>query len=272
MDNGNINTSIDELKEYNIFLVNSIYNKKMYGGISYMGYEFDSSEETQRMIMTSVKFADMSLSGGFIWPSDYTFRDVNGNNVPMTAIQMVEFATTLFSFITSCLKNLASHKDSIEILTSIEDLKSYDVNTGWPVFGSTYSTLNAGDRYIQSKTAHIETYSFFSTTAPYKSKASTSYTAMSRFSYRGSGLVGAPTNIKAVAYCSQSTSNYSIRLQDVTNGVTIVEKNNLNNTSPEIIDLGLVSNIPNGESIFEVQVKSGSASNAVNISSLSLYL
>ena len=82
----------------------------------------------------------------------------------------------------------------------------------------------------------------------------TTYKAKGRWLFQGSTIEGTPTLIKIIAEVA-SGSTGSIRLFDATNSLVIVEKTGISSTTPSIIDMGTISNVPTGEAIFEIQLK-----------------
>lgn len=84
--------------------------------------------------------------------------------------------------------------------------------------------------------------------------SSATYTVRSRFVFPGTNEVGVPSAIKAI--CWRDNSNqYDIKIHDVTNGNDICELTGQTNTSPELKNLGTLSNLPKNEAIFELQLR-----------------
>ena len=76
-----------------------------------------------------------------------------------------------------------------------------------------------------------------------------------RFIFRGTTLVGTPTSI-SVCYLVEDASNAaSVKIFDATNSLAIAEVGSLVSTTPDIADLGTISNLPTGAAIFEIQGK-----------------
>ena len=97
-----------------------------------------------------------------------------------------------------------------------------------------------------------------SDTAPYKvgeATSSTAYVALLAFRFGGSGAWGTPSEMKVVARVEQATRPGDIRIFDVTNGLAIAEVTGLTSLVDAIVDLGIISNIPATEAIFELQAK-----------------
>jgi len=88
----------------------------------------------------------------------------------------------------------------------------------------------------------------------YIKKSSASYITICQFIFRGSFYNGIPTNIKIIGYVT-ATASGSVRLYDVTSSLVIAEKTGIINTTASIINLGTISNIPEEESIVELQIK-----------------
>ena len=82
----------------------------------------------------------------------------------------------------------------------------------------------------------------------------TTYKTKGRFVFQGSTVTGTPTLIKIIAEVS-SGSTGSVRLFDATNSLVIAEKTGISSTTPSIVDMGTISNVPTGEAIFEIQLR-----------------
>ena len=85
------------------------------------------------------------------------------------------------------------------------------------------------------------------------SSGNPAYSVISKFIFRGTTALGTPTKIKIAGYTS--ATNGDVRIYDVTNSLVIVEKLTITDAVPTVIDLGVLANLPTGESIFEIQAK-----------------
>lgn len=113
--------------------------------------------------------------------------------------------------------------------------------------------------------------SFQSSSSPYISVNSSTYSTVSSFIYAGSSSIFSPSQIKAVLSGTNAPTTGAIRIQDLTNNLTIAEVTGANpGTTSVIIDLGLVSNLPSTEAIFEVQVLKSSGPGSLEIAGCSL--
>ncbi len=83
----------------------------------------------------------------------------------------------------------------------------------------------------------------------------TTYGALGRFRYAGSDVVGVPQFIKFVAEVTAGLTSGEIRVVDLTNSSNQIGEVSLTNTSPVVVDLGTLADIPTGEAVFEVQAK-----------------
>jgi len=83
-----------------------------------------------------------------------------------------------------------------------------------------------------------------------------SYTILSRFIFKGTTVLGSPNNIKVSAHVKTVLKPGDVRIYDSTNAQVVCEKTGINSLIPTIVDLGTLSNLPSGESIFEIQAKS----------------
>lgn len=91
-------------------------------------------------------------------------------------------------------------------------------------------------------------------TAEHLDGEETTYEAEGHFIFPGSTDVGTPTLIKIIAWM-KDTATGAIRLFDATNSLVIAEKTGITEEDPTIFDMGTISNIPTGEAIFEIQLK-----------------
>ena len=87
---------------------------------------------------------------------------------------------------------------------------------------------------------------------PYTRTLQDSYQLVGTFRFPGTDAAGVPSYLKVVAYLSNGT-DFDIKVIDAGNGgVTVAEVVDQTNASAAIIDMGTLSNLPTGESVFEV--------------------
>lgn len=98
------------------------------------------------------------------------------------------------------------------------------------------------------------------------------YTAIAHMIWRGSTSLGTPSNVRVKARRSGGSSDYDIRLYDVTNALQIAEVTAQVNDVFAIIDLGTLSNISAGEAMWEVQGKVGDGSTEGRLAAVVAYL
>ena len=77
-------------------------------------------------------------------------------------------------------------------------------------------------------------------------------------------------SISVIANIKNDTNSYDVRIYDKTNKQVIASAN-FTNVESELNDLGTLSNIPTGESIFELQVKSNKKNQIIVVSELVIY-
>lgn len=101
---------------------------------------------------------------------------------------------------------------------------------------------------------------------------SATYVQAGVFRFGGTTTLGTPTKIKAVGWKDAATTSWDVQVLDITNSLTIVTKTGNTGNSPEIVDLGTLSNLPTAEAMFEVQIKrtGGTGGNMVHINELSV--
>ena len=100
--------------------------------------------------------------------------------------------------------------------------------------------------------ARADYYAFTGVFSPYVQITSAAYVTSARFIFRGSSVVGTPTAIRVTHHQSVGGSSHSIRIINA-GSTTIAEATGFTNTTSQIDSLGTISNVPTGETIWEVQ-------------------
>lgn len=120
---------------------------------------------------------------------------------------------------------------------------------------------------VNSKTLEL---SFWSELSPWIEIASISPVVVARFVFHGSDFMGPICAIMALIE-NDSGATTQVGIYDLTNANQICQASSAANV-PTILDLGTPSNVPTGESIFEVQVArtAGLGGNKAKIGSLSV--
>jgi len=98
-----------------------------------------------------------------------------------------------------------------------------------------------------------------------KQKTGGTYTTMGQFIFSGTDNIDEPTAIKASYFGDSGFSNGGIKIFDFTNSLEIANVTGLSSTVDTIVDLGTLSNVPTGLSIFEVQIDPGSGDKDMTI-------
>jgi hypothetical protein len=91
------------------------------------------------------------------------------------------------------------------------------------------------------------------------------------FIFRGSSVWGSPSAIKAIARVDSGATG-RIRIQDVTNGLTIATSATISNTADAIVDLGTIANVPVDQAVWEIQMirDTGTGGSSIRCGSISL--
>ena len=105
-------------------------------------------------------------------------------------------------------------------------------------------------------------FSFTDQTAAGIEVQNTTYRLIGRFFFAGTDKLGVMSKIKIMAHRCSGSNDYSLKVYDVINGNQIVEKTGLTNDDYQVIDLGTLSNLPSGESVFELWGKVGTGTKA----------
>lgn len=118
------------------------------------------------------------------------------------------------------------------------------------------TTIDAINTSVKTYTNPIDPVIDFSNTYPLVPTkiVSTDYTKVSSFSFNPN--VGSLSIININSFKnSKETFDYSLRILDLTNGKVIQEQSGLNNIQESNVSLNTLNNIPNTNSIFEIQAK-----------------
>jgi len=100
-------------------------------------------------------------------------------------------------------------------------------------------------------------FSIFKSNAPYVDTTSTAYSSICQFSYPGSDALDVlPDTASALLGCSSNGGSMGVRVQDITNALTIAESDPITvNQAPANFVLGGFGNLPTGDAVFELQMK-----------------
>lgn len=143
MDNGKDTSTLQELKDYNNFLVSQIFTRTTHDGITYLSNLFDISADLQAKIAQLAKFADTCQSGDGTWPAGFTWKARDSTDVAMTPKQMIDFNLAIGAFIKDATLNSITHTTSVNSMTDIPTLRAYDVTTGWPLETTDYTSVGS---------------------------------------------------------------------------------------------------------------------------------
>lgn len=134
-----------------------------------------------------------------------------------------------------------------------------------PVVGQTL--VFDGTQWVNGSTRSIA----LSLGSPSFSTTNSSYTMASSFIFPGTSTLGAPKSIKAIVSTSGSSAFGRVR---VVNGWTVIaESASFNGSTPKIVSLGTLSNLPSAETPLEIQIRrsSGDEDDQVYIRFLGVY-
>jgi len=83
------------------------------------------------------------------------------------------------------------------------------------------------------------------------------WTRSGLFIYLGTSLEAAPTSVKVMTYTVNPSTWHRVRVFDVTNNLVIAVSaptNTGSTSSPAVVDLGAISNLPVNQAVFEIQL------------------
>lgn len=123
---------------------------------------------------------------------------------------------------------------------------------------------------LQDQGSRDFSYSFFGNNGvPYLEINSVNYVTIAELYFAGSNTLGPIDNITSIYGSNSATQTAEIRVFDLTNGLVIAEATQTS-LARQIFNLGTISNVPTGPSIFEVQVKKTGGQARAQISSLTI--
>lgn len=96
---------------------------------------------------------------------------------------------------------------------------------------------------------------FFQVFPSVTSVISLSWTSVGIFKYAGSVVDGLINYVDLIARTGSSLTTYDARVVNTANGQILCSVSGLNNTTYQLNDLGVISNIPEEETILDIQVK-----------------
>jgi hypothetical protein len=118
--------------------------------------------------------------------------------------------------------------------------------------------FNLGDKGVKVGGTNELSVAFTDQTKAYVKRSNSSYGTMCYFLFNGTDKLSTPTAIKIIAWNKTNNKNYSVRVVRQDTGDVIAELVNADNNEVEIKDLGTLSNLPTGPTIFEIQGKTDS--------------
>ena len=100
---------------------------------------------------------------------------------------------------------------------------------------------------------------------------STNYFAVGSSVYRGSANIGPIDYIEIIANKDSLATSYDLRVVNKSTGDVIASKTGNTNTSLTAIDLGTISNIPENNTLLEIQVRKNGLVGSAEISEIIIY-
>ena len=119
--------SLEEIKADKILEVNRIRSNK-FQTFTYNGNNYQVGLEAQKDMLA----VQQQLSLGVENPHGGAWRTSENKMVVMTDAEVATFLQAVFSYVMEVKKVSWYHKDTISGLSDREEIKSYDVQTGWP--------------------------------------------------------------------------------------------------------------------------------------------
>lgn len=120
--------TIEELKSWNIDLINQVRTQKIYNGYT----DANSNVwDTRPVDIANINGVCTLIALGVVTTS-VTWRDKNNENHTMTPVQMIQLAAGMAVYIQTCYGVSWYHKENVNAISDIPNVLYYDINVGWP--------------------------------------------------------------------------------------------------------------------------------------------
>jgi hypothetical protein len=116
-------------------------------------------------------------------------------------------------------------------------------------------SLNLDDSKINANGSNEIIVTFTDSTRPYVKRTNNSYDVMAYVIFNGTQNQGSPVCIQALSWSKSSSKDYSIKIIRQDTGDTVCEVTGQTNDQIQIVDFGVISNLPTVPTIFEVHGK-----------------
>lgn len=99
-------------------------------GLWYLGYLWNTDERSR----ANITGVTAGLAAGIPLPSDFTWRDMNNNNVPFTPTNTVTLAGLTMQYVNLVYNASWAMKTEVDAMTSVEEIDAYLIpgNPLWP--------------------------------------------------------------------------------------------------------------------------------------------
>ena len=124
--------TLEQLKDWNKSTVNKYRDERINAGFTYNGNSYDSDTTARMNINAACTLALVLLGQGQNFPSTFTWRTADNQNVPVDAAGVIQMGITVGTYVTTCYGASWFHKANIEAIDNIPDLLAYDISPGWP--------------------------------------------------------------------------------------------------------------------------------------------
>lgn len=94
----------------------------------YKGHIFTNDSRTRFNASEALNL----VNAGVPVPDGFVFRTADNINVPFTADDIKNLATLALNYKNSCYQNSWKVKGQIDLLTTVESVKDFDIEQGWP--------------------------------------------------------------------------------------------------------------------------------------------
>jgi len=124
------NREIGEVKTSKWNQINEYREVVLNRGLWYLGYLWNTDERSRQNI-TGVT---AGIAAGIPLPADFTWRDMNNNNVPFTLQNTVTLAGLTMQYVNLVYNASWEMKNEVDALTSLEDIDAFVVpeHPLWP--------------------------------------------------------------------------------------------------------------------------------------------
>jgi len=120
---------LQTVKDQKTDIISGYAENMLDGTITFNGNIFTADSVSRQNVIG----LSTAIANGVPFPTNFTWADVNGNNIPMTSQDIVAMGATLLTWVNTIYGVSLTHTTNINKMTLPNDVINYDHTIGWPV-------------------------------------------------------------------------------------------------------------------------------------------